>query len=70
MERNPVCAMLIHWDPHRLSYFFLAKAAGTALVLFVLAALYIWKQRLALPVVTGVAAFQVGLLLYLNLGTR
>jgi len=67
LERNPVCATLIHWDPHQLSYFFVAKGAGTMLVLAVLIALYFWKRRLALRVITGVTVFQVALLLYLNL---
>ena len=66
-ERNPVCAMLIHWDPYQLSYFFLAKAAGTLIVLAILAVMYCWRRRLALPVTTGVMVFQVGLLLYLTL---
>ncbi len=66
-ERNPVCAMLIHWDPHQLSYFFLAKALGTVLVLGILIGLFCWKRSLALPVITGVMGFQVGLLAYLNL---
>ena len=69
LERNPVCAMLIHWDPHRLSYFFLAKTTGTVTVLAVLLVLYCRRPRLAMPVTTGVLAFQVGLLLYLNLAT-
>jgi hypothetical protein len=69
-ERNPVCLTLIHWDPERLSYFFVAKGAGTVVVMAVLALLYCWKRRLAYPVITGVAVFQVGLVFYLNLAVR
>lgn len=70
MEQNPICLMLINCDPDRLSYFFVAKAAGTLVVLSMLAALYCWKRRLALPTVTGVMTFQIGLLLYLSFAQR
>jgi hypothetical protein len=69
MEQNPICAMLIRCDPHYLSYFVLAKAAGTVCVLVVLAALFARRRRLALPVVSGVTVFQLGLLVYLNTAT-
>ena len=68
-EQNPICSMLIHWDPHHLSYFFLAKGAGTVAVLVILLVLFAKKRSLALHVITGVAVFQLGLLAYLNLAT-
>ena len=58
--------MLILWDPHHLSGFFLAKATGTAVVLILLAVLFAWRRRLALPVVIGVTVLQLGLLGFLN----
>jgi hypothetical protein len=69
IEQNPICAMLIRCDPQTLSYFVLAKAVGTALVLLALAALFAWRRKLALPVVAGVTMFQLGLLVYLNTAT-
>lgn len=67
-ERNPLCLMLIRWEPQHLTYFFLAKAGGTCVVLVLLGMLYAWRRRLALPVVTGVVAFQLALLGFLNTG--
>lgn len=67
-EQNPICAMLIHWDPHNLSYFYLAKGAGTMAVLAILLVLFVRKRSLALHVITGVAVFQLGLLAYLTTG--
>jgi hypothetical protein len=67
VERNPVCTMLIDWDPHGLGYFLMAKMTGTAMVLAILLVLCSLRRRLAMPVMTGVMAFQVGLLLYLSL---
>ncbi len=69
VERNPVCVMLIRWDPNELSYFVVAKATGTIAVLVALAVLLAWRRRIALLVVTGVTMFQLALLGYLNSGT-
>jgi hypothetical protein len=69
IERNPVCALLIRCDAEYLTYFVLAKATGTILVLIALTILFAWRRRLALPVVTGVTVFQLGLLVYLNTAT-
>ncbi len=69
MEENPICLELIRWDPVGLSYFLLAKFLGTAVVLTVLLALYARNRRLAMPVIGGVAAFQIGLLMYMTLAT-
>jgi hypothetical protein len=68
VERNPICAILIAWDPDDLRYFFAAKMTGTLLVLAVLLVLFLRHRRLAIPVVAGVTAFQLVLLLYLQLG--
>jgi hypothetical protein len=70
IERNPICAMLIRWDQQYLSYFVLAKATGTILVLLALTALFAWRRRLALPVASGVTIFQFALLVYLNTATH
>jgi hypothetical protein len=67
VERNPVCATLIAWDPTDLSFFLGAKMVGTLLTLAVLLVLFARYRRLALPVVSGVAAFQFALLLYLHI---
>ena len=69
MEQNPICAMLISWDPEHLSYFLVGKAAGTSLVLLALVGLYCWQRRLACAVIGGVLVFQLGLLVYLNSAT-
>ncbi len=69
IERNPICAILIRCDPEHLTYFVVAKATGTILVLIALTMLFAWRRRLALPVVTGVTVFQLGLLVYLNTAT-
>ena len=67
-EQNPVCAMLIAWDPEHLSHFLVAKATGTTTSLLILVLLYSCRRRLALPVVFDVTGFQVGLAIYLNTG--
>ncbi len=67
VEQNPLCAMLIAWDPHDLSFFLVGKALGTLTVLGSLLALYCWRRRWALSAVTGVTVFQLALLLYLNI---
>ncbi len=70
VEQNPLCAMLIAWDPHDLSFFLVAKILGTMTVLGVLVVMYYWRRRWALPVITGVCVFQMGLLLYLNMAQK
>jgi hypothetical protein len=67
LERNPLCRLLITWDPHGLSYFLGAKTLGTLVVLSVLIAMHTWFRPLALRVVTGVALFQAGLVCYMYL---
>ena len=69
MEQNPICAELIKLDPHGLSFFMVFKGLGTLTVLAVLCGIFCWRRQWALPVVIGVAAFQVGLLYYLNYGS-
>ena len=65
LERNPVCRYLIVLGNGDAMIFVRAKTSGTLAVLSVLAGLYRRNRRLALPVVTAVSAFQLGLLLYL-----
>lgn len=65
-EKNPVGLMLIGWDPHELSYFMLAKFAGTAMVM---AALYYIHRLLSEYrnwIMGGVASYQAWLLWYLS----
>ncbi len=66
LERNPLCSVLISWDPDDLTYFLAGKICGTLLVLGTLAGLYMWHRRWALSVITGVVCFQLGLVLYLH----
>lgn len=70
VERNPICEWLIRWDPDGLSYFLCAKSLGTLFVLSALLLLFMQWRRIAMSVVSGVAAFQLALLLYLSLATR
>jgi hypothetical protein len=46
--------------------FLRTKLAGTIAVLAVLAALYIYRHRWAMPIIGSVAAFQMGFLLYMT----
>ena len=63
-EENFICRMLIALDPVQLSYFLPAKAAGTLAVLTVLRVMYTRLQRYGLVITSGVATYQLGLLMY------
>jgi len=64
-EQNPVCRYLIEYADGELSLFLRTKAAGTLVVLSVLAGLYRYRWRWALTTTGSVAIFQLGLLVYL-----
>ena len=66
VELNPVC-LFIMTSGHDIAGFLLAKAIGTTAVLVILIALYTHAPRLAYPVIGVVSAFQMALLLFLNL---
>jgi hypothetical protein len=68
VELNPIALYLMNFGGDDVTGFLLAKAISTALVLVVLAALYVHVPRLAYPVISGVSAFQMALLMFLSLG--
>ncbi|MFO0904611.1 MAG: hypothetical protein U0939_16520 [Pirellulales bacterium] len=65
-EKNPVGLLLIQLNQGGVSWFLIAKTAGTLFVLGVLVHLYRRYERYAYPVTSTVTAFQVGLVGYLN----
>ena len=65
-EQNPVGRWLMEQDDGNVELFLRAKTLGTSLVLGVLAGLYALSTRLAMPVATSVAMFQMLLLGYLT----
>jgi hypothetical protein len=64
VEENVICYLLIKLDPHGLSYFLPAKAAGTILVLAVLRAIHARLRRHGMVIAGGVAVYQFLLLFY------
>ena len=66
LEENPVGQYLIGLQGGQVGVFLRTKLAGTVAVLSVLAALYVYRHRWAMPIVGSVAAFQMGLLLYMT----
>jgi hypothetical protein len=64
VEENYFCYQLIRLDPHGLSYFLPAKAAGTIVVLATLRAIYGRLQRHGMVITGGVAMYQFLLLFY------
>jgi hypothetical protein len=64
VERNICCYLLIKLDPHGLSYFLPAKAAGTLAVLSILRAIYLRLRGYGIVITTGVATYQFLLLIY------
>ena len=67
VELNPIAWYLIKTGGKDVTGFLLTKALSTAVVLVILAALYVYVPRLAWPVITVVSAFQMALLLFLSL---
>ena len=66
-EQNPLGVYLLDCDNGDPSLFLRFKAAGTLLSLTGLSVLQSRSRRLAGPVAAGMAAFQFGLLLYLEI---
>lgn len=65
-EQNPVCRLLIAYDPTGLSLFVTAKIAGTLFVIAACRRLVNRYRDLGAQVTTGLACFQSGLLVYLT----
>lgn len=65
MERNPLCYFLIMLDCEHLSVFLPAKAVGTLAVLLILRLIFLLRRDYSLPITSGVAAYQAGLVVYL-----
>lgn len=63
-EENVICRSLILADPHGLGYFLPAKAAGTVLVLLALRGIFVRLERHGMLITSGVALYQLNLLLY------
>jgi hypothetical protein len=66
VELNPIAWYLIKSGGNDVTGFLLTKAVSTAVVLVILAALYMHTPRLAYPVIASVSAFQMSLLLFLT----
>jgi hypothetical protein len=66
LEENPLGRWLLEAGSGEVVLFVRAKLAGTLIVLSVLAALYRYCRRLAQPTAVALAAFQLGLLIYLT----
>lgn len=67
LEKNPIGVYLIEHNGGDPALFLIAKAAGTLLVVSVLGFLNRYFQRLAVPVTYSLAAFQSGLLCFLEI---
>ena len=65
-EENPICRYLIYINGGDLSLLLRSKALGTTAALLALWAVWLRQKRLALPVASAVALFQLVLLLYLT----
>lgn len=66
-ELNPMGRTLLRLNSGDVVYFLVAKAVGTLLVASIVLLLYWHRRSLGLAVVAGLAAFQLGLLLFLTL---
>ena len=64
VEENWICWSLIRADPHGLGLFLPAKAMGTAAVLLILRGIVARLERHGMLITSGVALFQLSLLLY------
>lgn len=67
MEQNPIARQLLEWEDWNAGTLIGAKFLGTIVVLGVLAAAHRLHRPMARAVATGIAAFQLGLLLFLTL---
>ena len=66
-ELNPVGRALLYLDSGEVGYLIAAKGLGTILAASIVLVLFWRRPKLGLAVVTGLAAFQLGLLLFLTL---
>lgn len=66
MEKNPICARLIQWEPVGFTYFILGKMIGTLSVIVALITLHRIGYRHAGIITGAVVAFQFSLLVYLH----
>lgn len=64
VEENWICRWLIRADPQGLSFFLPAKATGTAAVLLILRGIVVRLERHGMAITSGVALYQLSLLLY------
>lgn len=67
LEENPAGRYLIELQNGQVSVFLRTKAAGTIAVLGILAAFYVYRHRWRVPIIGSVAAFQMGLLVYMTM---
>lgn len=65
VEKNPICVKLLELDPEGRSYFVYAKMLGAAGTLFVLSLLLKVGYQHGMLITGAIAAFQVGLMIYL-----
>lgn len=68
LERNPFGRRILEWSDGNILPFVLAKLGCTLLVATLVLLLYWRRPRWGLPVVTALACFQFGLLLFLFFG--
>jgi hypothetical protein len=66
-ELNPLGRALIHWNDGRVWYLLSAKFAGTVVACAAMLRLFHYRRGLGLIVAVALAAFQLGLLLFLLL---
>jgi len=66
-EINPVGRALLHLHAGDIGYLMIAKTLGTILAASIVLVIYWRIQRMGLLVVTGLACFQLALLLFLSL---
>lgn len=64
-EKNPICVKLLELDPDGRTWFVAAKSMGAAMTLSVLSLLLKVGYRHAMFVTGSIAAFQMGLMVYL-----
>jgi hypothetical protein len=67
LEENPIGRYLIELDNGNVTVFILTKAAGTVVVMCVLAGLYVYRRRWSFPITGSIAAFQLTLFIYVGL---
>jgi hypothetical protein len=69
LEKNPMGRFLIALDDGNVTVFIRVKAAGTVVVMSVLAGLYVYRRHWSFPITSSIAAFQFALLIYVVLSS-